>query len=638
LVGTPTTSGRYVVQVQATANGKSVTKNFTFVEVTNTPATGKPVITGTLTQGQTLTASMGTIADPDGLSGVSITYTWQNNGGVGQVWRDIINERTEQTVTGTTHTLLDQDAFNSVRVKATFTDNNGFSETLYSDPTGRVLDINSPATGKPAVSGTVDVGNTLTGSIGTIEDLDRIAHETVAYQWQVKRTASDGTVSWESYTNSSGTVVKGASITVDPKYAGLVLRLKVSFEDADTVDGIEEVYSDEFTVPGTASGGTSSSISFAVPRGMEADASGKHIVAVPFSIRDGVLDDAEARIGDGAYDAGVTYKMVGLDTGFDPNTVYDINSATGRITYKTDPGLVDGSANVSTRNFKIVATATDGTTLEQAVELNQGARDLPTFTGSNGGDRINGDAFANQLRGGKGGDALVGKDDNDTFFVGDVATTISTADLVVDFRSPRKGNDILNLGADVTEVWYKNFDFQNDGNVNDLIIYNNAGQRASGTDGNGGIYVVLRDVGTSYTLTSDMLSNDAGTMITATKITSAPPVVLVAGFANAAGVDDRIDQFFINWTGTTTYGGKAVLKNLNPEDGDLIALLGRGDDAAPVPATIYWKRENHLTDDAANEVVLYKDNAGTDVLAVIDEDFLLDRHDFVSPVTLIEIA
>ena len=274
----------------------------------------------------------------------------------------------------------------------------------------------------------------------------------------------------------------------------------------------------------------------------------------------------------------------------------------------------------------------------KAVELNQGVRDLPTFTGSNGGDRINGNAFANQLRGGKGGDALVGKDDNDIFFVGDVATTISTADLVVDFRSPRKGNDILNLGADVTEVWYKNFDFQKDGNVNDLIIYNNAGQRASGTDGNGGIYVILRDVGTGYTLTSDMLSDDAGTMIKTTKITSPPPVVLVARFANVAGVDDKIDQFHINWTGTTTYGGKAVLKNFNPEDGDQIGLLGQGDDAAPVPAKIYWKRENHLTDDAANEVVLYKDNAGTDVLAVIDEDFLIDKHDFVSPVTLIEIA
>lgn len=135
-----------------------------------------------------------------------------------------------------------------------------------------------------------------------------------------------------------------------------------------------------------------------------------------------------------------------------------------------------------------------------------------------------------------------------------------------------------------------------------------------------------------------MLSNDAGTTITATKITSAPPVVLVAGFAKAAGVDDRIDQFFINWTGATTYGGKAVLKNFNPEDGDLIALLGQGDDAAPVPATVYWKRENHLTDDAANEVVLYKDNSGSDVLAVIDEDFLVNKHDFVSPVTLIEIA
>ena len=46
--------------------------------------------------------------------------------------------------------------------------------------------------------------------------------------------------------------------------------------------------------------------------------------------------------------------------------------------------------------------------------------------------------------------------------------------------------------------------------------------------------------------------------------------------------------------------------------------------------TVYWERENTLTDDAADEVVLYRDSGKTEVIAVIDDaDYAPVADDFL---------
>ncbi|MCE2700549.1 MAG: DUF4082 domain-containing protein [Anabaena sp. 49633_E8] len=83
---------------------------------------GTVAISGVTAQGNTLTAN---IADPDGLTGVSITYTWQQSS----------NGTTWQNITGATNQTLTLDSSligQQVRVNATYTDALGGSENILS--------------------------------------------------------------------------------------------------------------------------------------------------------------------------------------------------------------------------------------------------------------------------------------------------------------------------------------------------------------------------------------------------------------------------------------------------------------------------------------------------------------------------
>ena len=86
---------------------------------TNTPATGKPKISGAAQVGRTLTAAIGTIADADGLPS-SFTYQWVRvDGGA---------ERNIAGATSKTYTLVQADAGKTFKVKVSFTDDAGNRE------------------------------------------------------------------------------------------------------------------------------------------------------------------------------------------------------------------------------------------------------------------------------------------------------------------------------------------------------------------------------------------------------------------------------------------------------------------------------------------------------------------------------
>ena len=93
-------------------------------------ATGAPTITGTAEVGRKLTASPGTIADGDGLTGASYSYTWIRVDGV-----------TETAITGTTgngYTPVAADQGKTLKVRASFTDDEGFDEQRESAETATV--------------------------------------------------------------------------------------------------------------------------------------------------------------------------------------------------------------------------------------------------------------------------------------------------------------------------------------------------------------------------------------------------------------------------------------------------------------------------------------------------------------------
>ena len=180
----------------------------------NSPATGSPTISGTVQVRETLTVSTSGIADTDGLTNVSYSYQWTRNDGSTDT--DI------QDATGSDYTLVDADEGKTIKVQVTFTDDAGHEETLTSAATAAVgARPNSPATGAPTISGTVQVRETLTASTSGIADTDGLTNVSYSYQW----IRNDG---------SADTVIQGAagsSYSLVDADEGKTIKVKVSFTD-----------------------------------------------------------------------------------------------------------------------------------------------------------------------------------------------------------------------------------------------------------------------------------------------------------------------------------------------------------------------------------------------------------------------
>ena len=119
--------------------------------------------------GEELTASTSGIADDDGLTNVSYSYQWIRSDGSTDT--DI------QDATGSTHTLVDADEGKAIKVKVSFADDAANDESLTSGATAEVAARpNTPATGRPTIGGTVQVGEMLTASTSGIADDDGLTN------------------------------------------------------------------------------------------------------------------------------------------------------------------------------------------------------------------------------------------------------------------------------------------------------------------------------------------------------------------------------------------------------------------------------------------------------------------------------
>ena len=70
-----------------------------------------------------------------------------------------------------------------IKVRVSFTDDAGSAEILTSAATAAVAGANNPATGSPTISGTAEVGQTLTVSTTGIADADGLTNVSYIYQW-----------------------------------------------------------------------------------------------------------------------------------------------------------------------------------------------------------------------------------------------------------------------------------------------------------------------------------------------------------------------------------------------------------------------------------------------------------------------
>ena len=109
---------------------------------------------------------------------------------------------------------MSDDEGTAVTVTVSFTDAEGNPETLTSDPTGDVAaKPNIQATGLPTISGTAQVGETLTADTSDIADEDGLPQDVFSYQWLADDVAIAG-ASGSSYTLTKAEQGKTVTVTV----------------------------------------------------------------------------------------------------------------------------------------------------------------------------------------------------------------------------------------------------------------------------------------------------------------------------------------------------------------------------------------------------------------------------------------
>jgi uncharacterized delta-60 repeat protein len=207
--------------------------------------TGSVTISGTTTQGQTLTAA-NTLADVDGIPSTgtgAITYQWKANGG------NIAG------ATSSTYTLTQAEVGKAITLAANFTDQQGTSESVTSSATAAVANINDAPTGSVTITGTASQGQVLSAA-NSLTDIDGIPSsgvDSVAYQWLADSV------------NISGAI--GASFTLTQAQVGKVISAKANYTDLQgtaesvtsaasaAVDNINDAPAGSVTITGTATQG-----------------------------------------------------------------------------------------------------------------------------------------------------------------------------------------------------------------------------------------------------------------------------------------------------------------------------------------------------------------------------------------------
>ena len=177
----------------------------------NARATGAPTITGTAQVGQTLSRQVhhGHIglrrADKRGLQ-LSVAGRRRDISGA----------------TGSSYTLADAEEGKAIKVRVTFTDDRSNAETLTSAATSAVeARPNTAATGAPTISGTAQVGETLTADTSGIGDADGLTNAAYSYQW----VRNDGT------SDTDIQCATAASYTMVADDQDKTIKVRVSFTD-----------------------------------------------------------------------------------------------------------------------------------------------------------------------------------------------------------------------------------------------------------------------------------------------------------------------------------------------------------------------------------------------------------------------
>ena len=203
----------------------------------NSPATGAPSINGTAHIGYTLTADTSGITDEDGLTNATFSYQWIANDGNADL--DI------EDGTGSTYELSSDEVGKSIKVRVSFADDAGRAESLTSEPTLAVTWDNYAAAGAPTISGTAQMGETLTAETAGITDWDGLDNVSYSYQWMRVDGVTDAEITEATdSTYELGVSDKGKSIKVRVSFAD-----DVGYEESLTGEPTAKVTDDHGDTP-----------------------------------------------------------------------------------------------------------------------------------------------------------------------------------------------------------------------------------------------------------------------------------------------------------------------------------------------------------------------------------------------------
>ncbi len=214
-------------------DSESVTSSAT-AAVVNVPdaPTGSVIISGTATEGETLTA-VNTLADGDGLG--TFSYQWQRDGA------DISG------ATGITYTLGDDDAGTKITLVTSYTDGQGAVETITSSTAATAANVPDAPTGSIVINGSAAEGQTLT-VVNTLADGDGLG--TVSYQWQRDGVDISGATA-TLYTLGDADV--GAAMTVTASYTdGSGDAESITSSATAAVANVDDPTARAVTISGTA--------------------------------------------------------------------------------------------------------------------------------------------------------------------------------------------------------------------------------------------------------------------------------------------------------------------------------------------------------------------------------------------------
>ncbi len=190
----------------------------------NIQPTGVPTINGTPQVRRPLTVDTSEIADADGMEESVFLYQWLAKNST--VTLELAGEHNP------TYTPSPAEEGFAIMVRVTFTDDRGHSETLTSAATVAVArPPNYEPTGLPAISGTPQVGETLTADTSAIDDADGLTNATFEYQWLHNQSVLDANTGTYYYINVDLPGETGSTYTLAPADKGRTFAVRVSFTD-----------------------------------------------------------------------------------------------------------------------------------------------------------------------------------------------------------------------------------------------------------------------------------------------------------------------------------------------------------------------------------------------------------------------